>query len=145
MVIAGTYQPSPRDMVAEQVALFETSAGQEGALHKGKPIVVLWTRGRRSGLIRKSPVMRVRDGDCYAVVASVGGAPKHPQWYHNIVADPCVSLQDGSELRDYRARVATGEEKRAWWAVATAAWPSYDEYTTRTTRDIPLVILEPLV
>jgi deazaflavin-dependent oxidoreductase (nitroreductase family) len=87
--------------------------------------------------------MRVNDGDRYAVVASMGGAPNHPVWYLNLVANPTVSLQDGPELRDYTAHVAKGDEKKEWWARATAVWPPYDDYQASTSREIPLVILEP--
>jgi deazaflavin-dependent oxidoreductase (nitroreductase family) len=109
-----------------------------------KPCVILWTRGRRSGNVRKSPLMRVADGDRYAVVASLGGAPKHPVWYLNLLDDPNVSLQDGDQVRDYTARVATGDEKREWWAKATEVWPAYDEYQAKTDREIPVVILDPI-
>jgi deazaflavin-dependent oxidoreductase (nitroreductase family) len=143
MAIQGTYERSPWDWVADQVELYERTDGKEGAELNGKPCVILWTKGRNSGAVRKSPLMRIKDGDRYAVVASMGGAPKHPVWYHNVVADPHVSLQDGAELRDYTARVAEGEEKREWWSKATAVWPDYDEYQSKTERQIPLIILEP--
>jgi deazaflavin-dependent oxidoreductase (nitroreductase family) len=144
MALQGTYEPSPNDYVARQVQQFEDSGGREGNTMRGVPIIVLWTRGRSSGSVRKTPLMRVRDGDRYAVVASQGGAPEHPVWYHNLVADPHVSLQDGAELRDYTARVATPEEKAEWWPKATAVWPDYDEYQKKTDREIPLVILGPV-
>ena len=144
MPLQGTYEPSPWDAVADQVRLFEESGGKEGNEMQGKPCIILWTKGRHSGKIRKTPLMRVRDGDRYAVVASLGGAPKHPVWYLNMLADPHVSLQDGADLRDYLARVTTGDEKVEWWAKATAAWPDYDNYQARTDREIPLVILEPV-
>ena len=143
MAIEGTYEPSPWDLVRDQVELYETSEGREGTLLEGKPCVILWTRGRQSGTVRKSPLMRVNDGDRYAVVASMGGAPKHPVWYLNLLADPKVSLQDGPDLRDYTARVVTGDEKAEWWSKATEVWPAYDEYQTKTDREIPLVVLEP--
>src|SRR5438552_2165390 len=110
MALEGTYKPSPWKPIVDQVELFEATDGREGADLQGRPVIVLWTKGRHSGTIRKTPLIRVRDGDRYAVVASMGGAPKHPVWYHNIVADPHVSLQDGPELRDYVAHVATGDE-----------------------------------
>src|SRR5258708_39726401 len=113
MTIEGTYEPSAWAPVAEQVKLYEDTAGREGADLRGQPCVILWTRGRHSGTIRKTPLMRVRDGDRYAVVASMGGAPKHPVWYLNILADPLVSLQDGAELGDYVARVAEADENAA--------------------------------
>ena len=120
------------------------TGGKEGAELNGQPCVILWTKGRNSAAVRKSPLMRIKDGDRYAVVASMGGAPKHPVWYHNVVADPHVSLQDGAELRDYTARVAEGEEKKEWWSKATEVWPDYDGYQAKTDREIPLIILEPV-
>jgi deazaflavin-dependent oxidoreductase (nitroreductase family) len=144
MTIEGTYEPSAWAPIAEQVALYESSNGTQGTELEGKPCVILWTRGRHSGAVRKSPLMRVTDdAGRYAVVASMGGAPKHPVWYLNLVADPDVSLQDGPELKDYRARVVEGDEKAEWWKRATDVWPSYDEYQTKTDRAIPLVVLEP--
>jgi deazaflavin-dependent oxidoreductase (nitroreductase family) len=143
MALQGTYEPSPSDYVATQVETYERTGGREGAELGGKPVIILWTRGRHSGDIRKTPLMRINDGDRYAVVASKGGAPQHPVWYLNILADSHVSLQDGAELRDYTAHIATGDEKATWWKVATAAWPDYDVYQTKTDREIPLVVLEP--
>ena len=87
--------------------------------------------------------MRVEHDGKYAVVASLGGAPSHPVWYHNVVADPEVSLQDGADLRDYTAHAASAEEKAEWWPRATATWPSYDDYQASTNRDIPVIVLEP--
>jgi deazaflavin-dependent oxidoreductase (nitroreductase family) len=143
MALEGTYEPSPWAPIAEQVELYESSGGKEGTLLEGKPCVILWTRGRHSGTVRKSPLMRVTDGDRYAVVASMGGAPKHPVWYLNLVADPKVSLQDGPELKDYTARVVEGAERDEWWQRATEVWPAYDEYQTKTDRQIPVVVLDP--
>jgi deazaflavin-dependent oxidoreductase (nitroreductase family) len=144
MALEGTYEPSPWPPIADQVALYESSGGTDGTTLEGQPCVILWTRGRHSGTVRKSPLMRVTDEEGnYAVVASMGGAPNHPVWYLNLVADPRVSLQDGAELKDYTARVVEGDEKVAWWKRATAVWPSYDEYQTKTDRAIPLVVLEP--
>lgn len=143
MPIQGTYEPSPSSRAAEQVREYEASGGQRGNTMRGVPVVILWTRGRTTGAIRKTPLMRVRDGDRYAVVASMGGAPEHPQWYRNLLADPHVGLQDGPEVRDYVARTATPEEKAEWWPKATAVWPDYDSYQRKTEREIPLVILDP--
>jgi deazaflavin-dependent oxidoreductase (nitroreductase family) len=140
MPIEGTYEPSAWDFAAEHVKQYEQEG--QGEL-RGVPVVVLWTKGRRSGALRKSPLMRVRDGDRYAVVPSMGGAPKHPVWYLNLTADPHVTLQDGDEVKDYIAHTATPDEKAEWWPKATAVWPDYDDYQKRTERDIPLVILEP--
>jgi F420H(2)-dependent quinone reductase len=143
MALQGTYAPSPAEWVAEQVRQYEASRGSEGNTMRGVPVIILWTRGRKSGSVRKTPLMRVHDGDRYAVVASMGGAPEHPQWYANITADPHVSVQDGAEVRDFVAREATGEEKAEWWAKATAVWPDYDAYQEKTDREIPLLVLEP--
>jgi deazaflavin-dependent oxidoreductase (nitroreductase family) len=143
MPIDGPYEPSPWAPIADQVALYESSGGTEGTLLEGQPCVILWTKGRRTGAVRKTPLMRVTDGDRYAVVASMGGAPDHPVWFHNVVADPEVSLQDGPELRDYTAHVADAEEKAEWWPRCTAVWPSYDDYQASTDRDIPVIVLEP--
>ena len=143
MPIQGTYEPSPSTHAAEQVERFEASGGSEGNTMRGVPVIILWTRGRRSGVLRKTPLMRVVDGDRYAVVASKGGHPQHPVWYHNLSADPHVSLQDGPEVRDYVAREVVGDEKAEWWAKATAVWPDYDAYQAKTDREIPLVVLEP--
>ncbi len=144
MALEGTYEPSPWQPIAEQVALYESSNGTEGTELQGAPCIILWTCGRHSGTIRKTPLMRVTDDDGrYAVVASLGGAPKHPVWYLNLTADTHVSLQDGPTLRDYTARVVEGDEKIEWWKRATDVWPSYDEYQTKTDRAIPLVVLEP--
>ncbi len=143
MPIDGPYEPSPWGPIADQVALYEGSGGTEGTLLEGQPCVILWTRGRRTGAVRKTPLMRVTDGERYAVVASMGGAPDHPVWYHNVVADPHVSLQDGPDLRDYTAHVATPEEKAEWWPRCTEVWPSYDDYQASTDRDIPVILLTP--
>ena len=143
MALEGTYEPSPWQPIADQVQLYEESGGTEGNELQGQPCVILWTRGRHSGTVRKSPLMRVKDGDRYAVVASLGGAPKHPVWYLNLAADPHVSLQDGAELKDYTARVVDGDERAEWWKKANAVWPSYDEYQARTDRTIPVVVLDP--
>jgi deazaflavin-dependent oxidoreductase (nitroreductase family) len=142
MALEGTYEASPWDFVADQVRRYEQTGGREDADLQGKPCVILWTRGRHSGAVRKTPLMRIRDGDSYAVVASFGGAPRHPVWYLNLVADRHVSLQDGPELHDYVARAVEGPEKAAWWSRATAVWPDYDNYQASTDREIPLVVLE---
>jgi deazaflavin-dependent oxidoreductase (nitroreductase family) len=143
MALQGTYEPSPWPPIVEQVELYESSGGTEGTLLEGKPCVILWTRGRHSGNVRKSPLMRVTDGERYAVIASMGGAPKHPVWYLNLAADPKVSLQDGPDLKDYTARVVEGAERDEWWKRATDVWPAYDEYQTKTDRQIPVVVLDP--
>ena len=143
MLLQGTYEPSTNTFAAKQVAQYEASGGREANTLRDVPIIVLWTTGRRTGAIRKTPLMRVNDGDRYAVVASQGGASEHPVWYLNLRADPHVSLQDGPEVRDYLAREVTGDEKAEWWKRATAVWPDYDAYQAKTEREIPLVVLEP--
>lgn len=143
--VQGDYEASPWGPVADQVALYESSGGTDGLLLMGKPCIVLWSRGRHSGKVRKTPLMRVTDGTNYAVVASMGGAPNHPVWYHNLIADPgAVALQDGPVLRDYTARELAGDEKAQWWARATEVWPSYDDYQASTDRVIPVFVLEPV-
>lgn len=144
MPLEGEYEPGPWEPIADQVRLYEESGGTDGTEMEGKPCVILWTRGRHTGKVRKTPLMRVRDGDRYAVVASAGGAPKHPVWFHNLTADPHVTLQDGPEVHDYAAHVAEGDELARWWKLATQAWPAYDDYQTKTDRSIPLVVLEPI-
>jgi deazaflavin-dependent oxidoreductase (nitroreductase family) len=136
------YAPSPVEFVANQVAQYEATGGTEGAELMGKPTVILTTRGRRSGKMRKTPLMRVEHDGTYAVIASLGGAPKHPVWYHNLTASPDVTLQDGSNVYKMRAREAHGDEKAQWWARAVEAWPAYNDYQARTERQIPIVILE---
>lgn len=143
MPIEGEYEPSPWEPIVEQVRLYEESGGTEGTELEGKPCIILWTRGRNTGKVRKTPLMRVTDGSRYAVIASMGGAPQHPVWYHNMKADPNVSLQDGPDLRDYVAHEAAGGEKAEWWARAVEVWPDYDKYQASTDRVIPLFVLEP--
>ncbi len=140
----GEYQPSPLKFVAEQVALYEATGGAEGGTLQGKPVVILTMRGRRTGKLRKTPVMRVEHNGTYAVVASMGGAPRHPLWYHNLIASPTVRLQDGPNVYELRPREVHGEEKARWWARAVEAWPAYQEYQARTDREIPVVVLEPV-
>ena len=143
MPLSGTYEPSPDKRSREQVALYESSGGAKGNTLRGKPVIILTTRGAKSGLVRKTPLMRVEHEGSYAVVASQGGAPKHPVWYYNLVADPHVELQDGPTRQDMTAREVTGPEKAEWWKRAVAAWPDYDGYQRRTDREIPLFVLEP--
>ncbi|MCZ4604925.1 nitroreductase family deazaflavin-dependent oxidoreductase [Streptomyces sp. Lzd4kr] len=145
MPLEGEYEPSPTDWVRKQVELYESSGGTQGTtlMNTGMPVILLTTRGARSGKIRKTPLMRVEHEGRYAAVASLGGAPKHPVWYHNVKADPHVELRDGAELRDMRAREVTGAEKAEWWERAVAAYPPYAEYQQKTDRVIPLFVLEP--
>ena len=144
MPLEGEYEPSPRGYVTKQVAEYEASGGERNATMQGKPVVILTTKGAKSGKLRKTPLMRVTDGTRYAVVASLGGAPQHPLWYHNVVANPHVMLQDGPVVRDYIAREVTGAERDEWWQRAVDAWPDYDVYTTKTDRVIPVFVLDPV-
>jgi deazaflavin-dependent oxidoreductase (nitroreductase family) len=143
MTIDGEYQPSPADWVREQVELYESSGGTEGTTLRGMPVVIVTSRGARSGKIRKTPLMRVEHEGRYALVASQGGAPSNPLWYFNLVADPHVRLQDGPVTSDMVARQVDGEEKADWWARAVEAYPDYAEYQERTERQIPLFVLDP--
>jgi deazaflavin-dependent oxidoreductase (nitroreductase family) len=139
----GEYEASPSDWVREQVEAYERSGGAEGNTLRdtGMPVVVVTSRGHKSGKLRKTPVMRVEHGGEYALIASKGGAPDHPLWYHNLVADPAaVMLQDGPEPFDVEVHIATGEERAAWWERAVEAYPPYAEYQTKTDREIPVVV-----
>ena len=137
MPIEGEYLPGTWDLARDQVERIESSGGTKGLTMSGAPCVVLWTRGRKSGAVRKAPLIRVEHEGTYAAVASLGGAPKHPVWYLNLTADPEVTVQDGTEVRDYLAREVSGDEKAQWWARATEVWPSYDQYQAKTDRDHP--------
>ncbi|GHS86027.1 F420H(2)-dependent quinone reductase [Actinomycetota bacterium] len=143
MPLTGEYAPSASDWAREQAELFEGSGGTEGTTLRGHPIIVLTSVGARSGKLRKTPLMRVEHNGEYAVVASKGGAPEHPTWYYNLVANPHVELQDGPVRRDYRAREVSGDERAVWWDRAVAAWPDYASYQTKTNRQIPLFVLTP--
>ena len=143
MPLEGVYEPSPFSYAADQVAQYEATDGKEGGTLEGKQCVILTTRGRKSGQLRKSPLMRVEHDGEYAVVASMGGAPKHPVWYLNLEADPAVVLQDHAKVLDLTARTATPEEKAVWWPICVEAWPGYAEYQTKTDRDIPVVLFSP--
>lgn len=144
MALNEDYEPSPRKWVRDNVELFESTNGEKGGDLRGMRIIVMTTRGAKTGKIRKVPVMRVEHDGVYAAVASLGGAPKNPVWYHNLVAHPEVELQDGDVKQTVAAREVTGEEKATWWARAVAAYPDYADYQRRTTRQIPVFVLEPL-
>ena len=143
MPLQGTYEPSPEQWVRDQVERFERSDGTEANTLRGVPIIVLTSRGARSGRLRKTPLMRVEHDGRYVVVASKGGAPSHPVWYHNLVADPRVELQDGAVRQDMIARELDGDERALWWDRAVQVWPDYAQYQTKTDRLIPLFVLEP--
>lgn len=143
MPLIGEYAPSPSEWVREQVAEYERSGGTRAATLRdtGLPIVVVTVKGARTGKIRKLALMRVEHAGQYALVASKGGAPNHPQWYWNLKADPtALMIQDGPEAFDYVAREVTGEEKAEWWKRAVAAFPPYAEYQEKTTRVIPVFV-----
>ena len=144
MPLTGEYEPSTSDWARENAELYMASGGKEGTELKGKPVILLTTIGAKTGKIRKTPLMRVEHDGQYAVVASLGGAPKHPVWYHNIKAHPRVELQDGTVTREYEAREVTGDEKATWWNRAVAAWPDYADYQRKTDRQIPVFVLTPI-
>jgi len=145
MPVEGEYEASPRAWVREQVEQYESSGGTEGTTLRdtGRPLWIITNRGARSGKRRKTPVMRVEHDGRYAAVASQGGAPTHPLWYYNFRADPNVELQDGARKQDMVAREVTGDERARWWERAVAVYPPYAEYQQRTTRQIPVFVLEP--
>jgi deazaflavin-dependent oxidoreductase (nitroreductase family) len=144
MPLDGEYEPSPAKWVRDQVELYEGSGGTDGTTMRGLPVIILTTRGVKSGKLRKVPLMRVEHNGIYAAVASLGGAPKNPVWYFNVLADPNVEVRDGTLTQDMRAREVGGEEKAAWWERAVTAFPNYADYQKKTEREIPLFVLEPV-
>jgi F420H(2)-dependent quinone reductase len=144
MPLDGEYEPSPSPWVRDQVELYESSGGTEGTTLHGKPVIILTTKGAKSGKLRKAALMRVEHDGRYAVVASMGGAPKNPVWYYNAVAHPQVELQDGPIRQDMVARNLTGAEKAVWWERSIAAFPNYADYQQKTDREIPVFLLEPI-
>ena len=147
MPITGDYEPSSWDWVRDQVAEYEQSAGQRAntLLDTGLPIVIVTTKGNRTGKVRKMALMRVEHDGEYALVASQGGAPTNPSWYYNLSEDPtALMLQDGPVAHDYVARELSGEERSLWWDRAVAAYPSYAEYQESTTRVIPVLLASPV-
>ena len=144
MPLTGEYEPSTLDWARDNAELYIASGGTQGTELKGMPVVLLTTIGAKSGKLRKTPLMRVEHDGEYAVVASLGGAPKNPVWYYNIVANPHVELQDGTASRDYQAREVFDDEKAIWWQRAVAAYPDYADYQRKTDRDIPVFVLTPI-
>lgn len=144
MPVTGEYEPSSAQWVRDQVELYESSGGTAGTTLRGTnlPVVLLTMRGAKTGKVRKVPLMRVEHDGVYAVVASVGGAPKHPVWYYNLLADPHLELRDGPTVREVTAREVHGEEKARWWERAVAAFPNYAQYQAKTDREIPVFVLE---
>ncbi len=142
MPLDGEYAPSPYEWVRNQVDEYEGSGGTRGTTMRDMPVVILTSRGARTGKIRKTPLMRVEHDGAYAVVASRGGAPDHPVWYHNLVSEPRVELQDSEVKVDMVARELSGEEKATWWKRAVEAYPEYADYQKKTDRQIPVFVLE---
>jgi deazaflavin-dependent oxidoreductase (nitroreductase family) len=144
MPLSGEYEPSTSDWARENAEKYMESGGAEGTELKGKPVILLTTIGAKSGKVRRTPLMRVEHDGEYAVVASLGGAPKNPVWYYNVKKNPRVELQDGASTGDYDAREVFGDEKAAWWERAVQAWPDYADYQKKTDRQIPVFVLTPV-
>ena len=145
MPLEGEYEPSTWDWVNDQVATYERTGGEEAntLLDTGIPVIIVTSRGAKSGKIRKFALMRVEHRGEYALIASKGGAPAHPGWYHNLVAEPHVMIQDGPEPHDFTAELADGDERQAWWDRGVAVYPPYAEYQERTDRRIPVFVARP--
>lgn len=146
MPVEGEYEPSPQEWVRDQVAEYEASAGARANTLRdtGIPVVIVTTRGARTGKVRKLGLMRVEHDGQYALVASMGGAPQNPVWYHNLTADPtALTIQDGPRARDYVARQLEGDERALWWERAVAVFPDYAGYQTKTDRVIPVFVASP--
>jgi deazaflavin-dependent oxidoreductase (nitroreductase family) len=141
MPLSGEYAPGASDWSRENAEQYMASGGTEGTELQGKPVILLTTVGAKTGKLRKTPLMRVENDGEYAIVASLGGAPKNPVWYYNVRANPRVELQDGTETGDYEAREVSGDEKATWWDRAVQAWPDYANYQTKTDREIPVFVL----
>jgi deazaflavin-dependent oxidoreductase (nitroreductase family) len=140
----GPYEPSPWDPIAGEVERYERSDGTEPSDLVGDQWIILWTLGAKTGRVRKTPLVRVADGNGnYAVIGSMGGAPKDPQWVHNVRANPVARLQDGADVVDFDVHEAGGDEKAEWWQRADEVWPDYDAYQAATERVIPLFVLTP--
>ena len=144
MPLTGDYEPSTAGWARKQAERYEASNGNDAGDLRGRPIIVLTSAGAKTGKLRKTALMRVEHEGVYAVVASLGGAPRHPVWYYNLKQNPHVELQDGSTKRDYAARELTEDEKAVWWERAVATWPDYARYQTKTARQIPVFVLEPI-
>jgi F420H(2)-dependent quinone reductase len=144
MPLSGEYAPSPVDWSREQAEKYIESGGTDGTDLQGKPVILLTTVGAKTGKLRKTPLMRVEHNGEYAIVASLGGAPKHPVWYYNVVKNPRVELQDGTVTGDYDAREVFGDEKATWWKRAVEVWPDYANYQKKTDRQIPVFVLTPV-
>jgi deazaflavin-dependent oxidoreductase (nitroreductase family) len=141
MALNGEYEPSPAKWVRDQVQEYEVSGGTSGTTMRDMPVIIVTTIGAKSGKVRKVPLMRVEHDGEYAAVASMGGAPKNPVWYYNLVANPQVEVRDGTVVRSMTAREVTGEEKATWWERCVAAFPDYAGYQVKTERAIPVFVL----
>ena len=144
MPLTGDYEPSTLDWARENAEVIMESGGTKGTELNGRRVILLTTIGAKTGKIRKTPLMRVEHDGRYAIVASLGGAPKHPVWYYNVTANPRFELQDGTVSGDYEAREVFGDEKAQWWERAVAAYPDYADYQTKTDRQIPVYVLSPV-
>jgi F420H(2)-dependent quinone reductase len=144
MPLEGEYAPSTSGWARKQAERYEATDGREAATLRGRPVIVLTSVGARTGKLRKTALMRVEHDGSYAVVASKGGSATHPTWYHNLVANPHVELQDGPRRGDFIAREVDGDERDRWWERAVEVWPDYDTYQTKTDRRIPVFVLDPM-
>lgn len=144
MPLTGEYEPSGLDWSQKQVAKIIESGTTDGITIADMPVILLTTLGAKSGKLRKIALMRVEHNGEYAIVASLGGAPKNPVWYYNVKENPLVELQDGSITKDYQSREVVGDEKAQWWDRAVKAYPPYAEYQTKTDRQIPVFVLTPV-
>jgi len=146
MPLTGEYEPSTSDWVREQVETYERTGGKEAntLTDTGIPVIVVTSLGASSGKLRKFALMRVEHEGVYALVASIGGAPKNPSWYHNLVAHPLCEIQDGPAPADYITRIVEGDERQTWWERAAAVFPRYDDYAEKTDRHIPVFVATPV-
>lgn len=144
MPLTGEYEPSTSEWSRKQTELYVATNGEQGGDLRGRPVIVLTSVGAKTGGLRKTALMRIECEGVYAVVASQGGAPDQPAWYHNLKKHPHVELQDGPTKRDYMAREVIGGEKLIWWERAVEVWPDYAKYQTKTDRQIPVFVLEPM-
>jgi len=144
MPLQGDFEISPVDWVRDMTNKIFENGTTDGQTIADRPVVLVTVRGAKTGKLRKVPLMRVENDGRYAIVASLGGAPKHPVWYYNVKGDPHVDLQDGTVTKDYTAREVFGDEKAEWWERSVAAYPPYADYQKKTDRQIPVFVLDPV-
>jgi deazaflavin-dependent oxidoreductase (nitroreductase family) len=144
MPLKGEFEISPVDWVRDMTNEILENGTTDGQTIADRPVVLVTVRGAKTGKLRKVPLMRVENDGQYAIVASLGGAPKHPVWYYNVKGDPHVDLQDGTVTKDYTAREVFGDEKAEWWERSVAAYPPYADYQKKTERQIPVFVLDPV-